>query len=181
MSLVRSRKWQPTPVFLPGKFHGQGAWQATALGVTKSGTRLSTHALRTRFSSSRHPLCFPWGEKLQLRGDGGDTEGCAPECQAELPPPTKLHYLSLACWLLHWPQGPVGTQGHGSQLLVAKLPTLVRPENWPDGSQVPSPQAGPFFQLLPHSLSSACHQLMPIPGEGGVNWPGAPSSLFAYA
>ena len=22
----RSRKWQPTPVFLPGKFHGWGAW-----------------------------------------------------------------------------------------------------------------------------------------------------------
>ena len=21
-----SRKWQPTPVFLPGKFHGQSSW-----------------------------------------------------------------------------------------------------------------------------------------------------------
>ena len=21
--IIRSRKWQPTPVFLPGKFHGQ--------------------------------------------------------------------------------------------------------------------------------------------------------------
>ena len=153
MSLVRSRKWQPTPVFLPGKFHGQGAWQATALGVTKSQTRLSTHAPGSLVAATLSASLV--GEKLQLRGDGGDTEGCAPECQAELPPPTKLHYLSLACWLLHWPQGPVGTQGHGSQLLVAKLPTLVRPENCPDGSQVPPPQAGPCFQLLPHSLSSA--------------------------
>ena len=25
-------KWQPTPVFLPGEFHGQAGWQATVLG-----------------------------------------------------------------------------------------------------------------------------------------------------
>ena len=35
------RKWQPTPAFLPGEFHGQRAWQATVLGVTKSWTQLS--------------------------------------------------------------------------------------------------------------------------------------------
>ena len=34
------RKWQPTPVFLPGKFHDRGAWQATIHGVTKSQTQL---------------------------------------------------------------------------------------------------------------------------------------------
>ena len=33
------RKWQPIPVFLPGEFHGQGAWQATVRGVAES-----THA-----------------------------------------------------------------------------------------------------------------------------------------
>ena len=32
-----------SPVFLPGKFHGKGAWQATVHGVTKSQTQLSTH------------------------------------------------------------------------------------------------------------------------------------------
>ena len=32
------RKWKPTPVFLPGKSHGQGAWRATVHGVTKSQT-----------------------------------------------------------------------------------------------------------------------------------------------
>ena len=35
------RKWQPTPVFLPGEFHGWGAWRATVPGVTKCWTRLS--------------------------------------------------------------------------------------------------------------------------------------------
>ena len=36
------RKWQPTPVFLPGKSHGQRSLGATAHGVTKSLTRLSS-------------------------------------------------------------------------------------------------------------------------------------------
>ena len=32
------RGWQPTPVFLPKKFHGQRAWWAMAHGITKSQT-----------------------------------------------------------------------------------------------------------------------------------------------
>ena len=35
--------WQPTPVFLPEKFH-RGAQWATVHGITKSRTQLSTHA-----------------------------------------------------------------------------------------------------------------------------------------
>ena len=35
------RKWQPAPVFLPGKFHEQRRLWATVCGVVKSGTRLS--------------------------------------------------------------------------------------------------------------------------------------------
>ena len=41
------RAWQPTPVFLPGEFHGQQACQATVHRVAKNWTqlkRLSTHA-----------------------------------------------------------------------------------------------------------------------------------------
>ena len=34
------RAWQPTPVFLPGEFHGQRSWWATAHRVAKSRTRL---------------------------------------------------------------------------------------------------------------------------------------------
>ena len=34
------RKWQLTPIFLPGESHGQGAWWATVHGVAKSVTRL---------------------------------------------------------------------------------------------------------------------------------------------
>ena len=35
------REWLPTPVFLPGEFHGQRSWRATVHGVTKSWTQVS--------------------------------------------------------------------------------------------------------------------------------------------
>ena len=34
------RKWQPTPVFLPGESQGRGAWWASVYGVAQSRTRL---------------------------------------------------------------------------------------------------------------------------------------------
>ena len=34
------RKWQPTPVFLPGESRDGGAWWAAVYGVTQSRTRL---------------------------------------------------------------------------------------------------------------------------------------------
>ena len=36
------RKWQPTPVSLPGEFHERGAWQAIVHGVTRVGHDLAT-------------------------------------------------------------------------------------------------------------------------------------------
>ena len=35
------REWQPTPVFLPGEFHGQRSLAATVHGVAKSQTQLN--------------------------------------------------------------------------------------------------------------------------------------------
>ena len=35
------RKWQPTPVFLPGESMDRGAWRATVHGIAKSWTRLN--------------------------------------------------------------------------------------------------------------------------------------------
>ena len=36
------RKWQPTPVFVPGKSHGQRSLGTTVHGVTESRTRLKS-------------------------------------------------------------------------------------------------------------------------------------------
>ena len=44
------RKWQPTPVFLPGEFQDVGAWWAAVSGVAQSRTRLK------RLSSSSRVL-----------------------------------------------------------------------------------------------------------------------------
>ena len=43
-----NRKWQPTPVFSPGKFHVQQVWLATVHEVTKSWTLLSDWAHTTK-------------------------------------------------------------------------------------------------------------------------------------
>ena len=40
MSLNWRRKWQPTPVFLPGESQGQRTWRAAIYGVAQSRTRL---------------------------------------------------------------------------------------------------------------------------------------------
>ena len=56
------RKWQPTPVFLPGESQGRGAWWAAFYGVTESQTRL-----RRLSSSSRG------SERARNRGEGGVT------------------------------------------------------------------------------------------------------------
>ena len=37
-SISWRRKWQPTPVFLPGESMDRGAWRATVHGVAESDT-----------------------------------------------------------------------------------------------------------------------------------------------
>ena len=47
------RKWQPTPIFLSGKFHGQRSLAATVHGIKESQTRLSEHT-SPQFPCKRH-------------------------------------------------------------------------------------------------------------------------------
>ena len=46
------RKWQPTPVFLPGESQGRGAWWAAVYGVAQSRIRWK------RLSSSSSRMCY---------------------------------------------------------------------------------------------------------------------------
>ena len=46
---------QPTLVFSPGEFHGEGAWWATVHGVVKRRTRLSDFTFFFTFPSPRDP------------------------------------------------------------------------------------------------------------------------------
>ena len=63
-----SRKWQPIPVFLPGKNSmGRGAWQATVHGVATSQTQLSTcqQQQHVQFYSICH-LCTLYNQDMKL-------------------------------------------------------------------------------------------------------------------
>ena len=57
------RKWQPTPVFLPGESQGRGAWWAAVSGVTQSRARLKW--LSGSGSSSMH-LLIPNSQFISL-------------------------------------------------------------------------------------------------------------------
>ena len=57
------RKWQPTPVFLPGESQGRGAWWAAVYGAAQSRTQLKWLSSSSRFviaflSRSKHPFCL---------------------------------------------------------------------------------------------------------------------------
>ena len=43
------RRWHPTPVLLPGKSHGQGAWKAAVHGVAEDQARLSDFTFTFHF------------------------------------------------------------------------------------------------------------------------------------
>ena len=62
------RKWQPTPVLLPGKFHGWRSWWAAVHGITKSRTRLSNSIFTFTFNESiQHIKVFKGAKKGQAQ------------------------------------------------------------------------------------------------------------------
>ena len=58
--ISRRRKWQPTPVFLPGKSMDRGAWQATVHGVTKIQTWLSN------YTTTKLSISISWANERRL-------------------------------------------------------------------------------------------------------------------
>ena len=53
-------KWQPTPVFLPGKSHGQRSLAGCSQGVSESQLQLDTHGV------SFLPVFNVWSQVLQF-------------------------------------------------------------------------------------------------------------------
>ena len=58
------RKWQPTPVFLPGESQDGGAWWAAVYGVAQSQTQLKR---LSSSSSSKLSVQFPKGVKKKKK------------------------------------------------------------------------------------------------------------------
>ena len=64
-----SRKWQPTPVFLPGESQGRGAWWAAIYGVAQSRTQLKWLSSSSRLGEGNgNPLRYSC---LENPRDGG--------------------------------------------------------------------------------------------------------------
>ena len=91
------RKWQPTPVFLPGKFHGQGSLVGYSHGVTKSQTRLSTRAHTKNIVNITGPV----RNKCQI-GKGRDEDRTGTSSEPGLMP-GPLCALSTAASLWDFP------------------------------------------------------------------------------
>ena len=65
------RKWQPTPVFLPGESHGWRSWWATAHGVAKGQMRLGAGHAHTE-GSLKQMLVLPRARVSDVTSAGRD-------------------------------------------------------------------------------------------------------------
>ena len=61
-----SRKWQPTPMFLPGESQGRGAWWASVYGVAQSRTRLKWLSSSSRSNSYNIKWEFPFDPTIPV-------------------------------------------------------------------------------------------------------------------
>ena len=76
----RRRKWQPTPVLLPGKPHGQRSlagcspWDRKELDTTEN-THTHTHThTHTRLNQGEQSMSRNWGPQDQARAVGRKTK-----------------------------------------------------------------------------------------------------------
>ena len=100
-----SRKWQPIPVFFPGKFHGQGVWWATVHGLEKGWTRMSTQRTHTntlgQIELARN-LGIIWAEWLKKATRGEDIRG-------------QVQTLAKACIQMLEEKEKLATKGRGQR------------------------------------------------------------------
>ena len=93
------RKWQPTPVFLPGESQGQGAWWAAVCGVAQSWTRLQWLSS----SSSSIPGSLAGEESACNGGDLSSIPGLARSTGEEIGYPLRYSWASLVAQLVKNP------------------------------------------------------------------------------
>ena len=104
------RKWQPTPVFLPGESQGWGAWWAAVYGVAQSRTRLMWLSLAwaSQVAQWQVPIQESWVQSLV----GEDTlqKGIAT-------------HSSILAWRIPWTEEPGGysPQSHKQSDTIERL------------------------------------------------------------
>ena len=125
------RKWQPTPVFLPGESQGREAWWAAVYGVAQSRTRLkglSSSSSLNRVYWNPPPLGRTYSSLIILSldlPDPGGASGKEPTCQCRR---CKRHgfdpWVRKMLWRRKWQPAPVFLPGksHGQRSLAANSP-----------------------------------------------------------
>ena len=117
------RKWQPTPVFLPGESQGWGSWWAAIYGVAQSRTllkRLSMHHFAPKTQVCTYDHCtsvtggFPGGSVVKnLPANAGDM-GSIPGWRRSSGGGNANH-SSILAWKIPWTEKPGGLQSTESQ------------------------------------------------------------------
>ena len=93
------RKWQPTPVFLPGEFQGQGAWWAAVYGVAQSRTWLKW------LSSSSKVEVTPLMTQMVKNPPAMEETEVWSLGQADLLKQGLATYSSILAWEIPWIKG----------------------------------------------------------------------------
>ena len=99
------RKWQPTPVFLPGESQGRGAWWAAIYGVAQSWTRLTQLSSSSSNASSAQFSRPVVSNSLQLHGPQHARPPC-PSPTPEVCSNSDVHCISDAIQPLSSPSPP---------------------------------------------------------------------------
>ena len=102
------RKWQPTPVLLPGESHGQSNPAGCSPWVTQSRTRLSDSALTHAHWASQVALVTK--NPPVSAGDSGLIPG-----SERYPGGGKATCSSILAWRIPWTEELGGLQSMGSQ------------------------------------------------------------------
>ena len=108
--ICRRRKWQPTPVVLPGESQGQGSLMGCRLWVAQSRTRLK----RLSSSNSSCPHVFPGGSDSTESACNAEDLGSIPGSGRSLEKEVSTH-SSILVWRIPWTEEPGGLQSMGSQ------------------------------------------------------------------
>ena len=69
------RKWQPTPVFLPGESQGQRTWWAAVYGVAQSQTQLKSLSSSSRVLSVSRAVVFNSLPPMDCSSPGSSVHG----------------------------------------------------------------------------------------------------------
>ena len=110
------RKWQPTPVFLPGESQGRGSLGGCCLwGHTESDTTEATAAAAAVWLKTITYCCFPVGSDSKESACNAGPPGSVPV--SGRPPGEGNGNLSwgILAWGIPWTEEPGELQSKGSQ------------------------------------------------------------------